>query len=156
MSEKDLLNEIDEDWRDCLWHWPGGCGADFFVDTTTPTWGLLVLSPAVYLASPLAGGHLSNNRNFAPLFFLHLIFICIVSQKDFFVFAQAVLKYLRFQVSGFWTFSWKWWTMSKQEGWCAVNSRERVWPINHLLPYHTIFLSETCCTLRSSAKGWEL
>ena len=64
------------------------------------------------------------------------------------------MRKIRFQVSGLWFFPEKRWKMSKQQFWCAVDSEERVWAINHLFP-QTIFLSSKLmaksCTMR---KGW--
>ena len=64
------------DWGEqyWLWHWPGRCGADFFVDTGSGLRSPCPVSDCIF-GLALTGGHVSNNRNFGPLFLLQLIFL---------------------------------------------------------------------------------
>ena len=89
-----------------------------------------------------------------------VLLVCVLHKQHYFhVHAHCSacwrgMRKIRFQVSGLWFFPEKRWKMSKQQFWCAVDSEERVWAINHLLP-QTIVLSSKLmaksCTMR---KGW--
>ena len=52
-----------------LWHWPGWCGADFLL---TQRLGSPCSVSNCIFGRALTGGHVSNNRNFGPLFLLQL------------------------------------------------------------------------------------